>query len=149
MFKNMTKEEIQLNLLKMELELVQRQMDKYDQLSVTTKTWTVTLWIASLGWYFQIKHQEIIFLAMFVVILFWFLDSMNKNLRQGYKRRRDEIATALQKIAAGRGDGSAAITPSLPVHRFFNAVFVMFQPHVAFFYLSLVVVGALLYMRGF
>jgi len=39
----MVKEEIQFDLMKGEMELCQRQMDKYDHLCANIKTWAVTL----------------------------------------------------------------------------------------------------------
>lgn len=134
-------------ILKMEYNLVQDQIDKNDQMSVRVRTWAMTLWIASLGWYFQVNQREIIALAVFAVVLFWTLDAAYTNFREGYKRRRIEIGGALQKIAEGEVIGHFP-TPAFPVHRYIDSVRYFMMPHVALFYISLIIVASVLFIRG-
>ncbi|MCX6779289.1 MAG: hypothetical protein NTU97_03600, partial [Candidatus Magasanikbacteria bacterium] len=81
----------QFDLVKNELELIQKQVDKYDDMSAKIKTWSVTLWAALSGWSFQSKSKEVLLLAVFVLVLFWALDAVNKNFRMDYRKRRDVI----------------------------------------------------------
>lgn len=133
----MTKDELQFDLLKTELELVQRQIDKYDQISSTVKTWTVTLWAASLGWSFQTKQEGIVLISVFIVMAFWLFDASNKNFRQDYKKRRDEISVALRKIFKGEPSGERVVSPDLPLHEWRRLPGKIFEAHVSILYLSL------------
>jgi hypothetical protein len=144
----MTKEEIQFDLLKTELDLTQRQMDKYDQLSGMTKTWAVTLWAASLGWSFQIKREEIILLSAFIALAFWMLDAANKNFRRDYKKRRDEAASALRKIFQGQAIGQEVVSPDLPLHQWRHIFKEIFQPHIFILYLSLILVSLIIFLAA-
>lgn len=141
----MNKEETQFDLLKTELELIQKQMDKYDQVSGTIKTWSVTLWIASLGWSFQVNRKEVVLLSIFIVMTFWALDAINKNFREGYKKRRDTVVLLLQDIFRGQGIKPDAISPSIPKHNWKNILRVMLKPHVALLYLVLSIVAGTIF----
>lgn len=104
-------------MLKSELQLTQDQMDKYDKLMAKIKTWAITLWAAVLGWSFQVKRKEIILLAIFAALIFWILDAVNKNFRQDYKKRRDEIILALQNLFKNSLIPSDFVSPDLPKHK--------------------------------
>lgn len=65
-------EQHQFEILKTELLLTQQEVDKYDHMSTTIKTWAVTLWVASSGWAIQSKRKEILFLGILIIFVFWF-----------------------------------------------------------------------------
>jgi hypothetical protein len=133
------------NLVQSELKLTQQQMDKYDALLSQIKTWTVTLWAASIGWSFQSRIKEILLLSGFIALIFWFLDAFNKNFRQDYKKRREEVSEALRTYYQIGNMPEGFISPSLPRHRIIGVVKYIFQPHVFLFYLPLVVISFFLY----
>ncbi len=138
-------DEQQFNLAKSELELVQKQVDKYDDISAKIKTWSVTLWAALLGWSFQAKRKEILFLAIFVLILFWALDAVNKNFRMDYKKRRDKIAVALREFVITSKWPLDFVTPFFPEHQT-RGIFKNFvRPHIFISYLALIVVALVIY----
>lgn len=144
----MTKEEIQFDLLKTELTLTQQQMDKYDQLSQTTKTWAVTLWAASIGWSFQVNRADAALVGVIILIMFWSFDGLNKNFRQDYKKRRDVIAGLLNSLFKGNPLAADVISPALPSHRSTNALKTMFMPHIALPYIVLILVSFILCFRA-
>lgn len=129
----------QYDILKLELEIVQRQIDKYDQQGATIKAWTVTLWAASLGWSFQVDRPAMILVGIFVALAFWMLDAVNKNFRQDYKHRRDEVTKALQARVAETE--STIVTPSFPAHRMSGAFRQMLEPHIFILYSALIIIG--------
>ena len=137
---------IKFDLLKVELELTQKQMDKYDHLSTTIKTWTVTLWAASLGWSFQIRREEVVLIGVVMVAAFWTIDAVNKNFREGYKRRRDEVALLLQKLFSDSPLPADAVSPDLPKHKMSRAIIRFLEPHVSMLYVSLIVVAIILFL---
>lgn len=136
----------QFDLLKTELEIIQRQIDKYDQLSMTIKAWSVTLWAASIGWSFQVKRPEIILVAIFIVLAFWVLDAVNKNFREDYKKRRTEISNTFHNLASGSLSSSEIITPKFPIHKWSEVMRQFFQPYIFVLYVSLVLIGVAIYL---
>ncbi len=139
----------QFDLVRVEFELTQRQMDKYDGLLSQIKTWTMTAWAALSGWAFQSRTEEIIFLSVFVVLFFLFLDISNKSFRQSYKERRNEIASALKIFFQTGNFPENFISPNLPEHRPIKAIKYLFLPHVFLFYLPLIAISLLLYCLAF
>jgi hypothetical protein len=140
-----TKEESQFALLKSELELTQRQMDKYDQLSMQTKGWAITLWAVSVGWSFQVDRREVVFLSLVVVLMFWFFDALNKSFRQDYKKRRDEAGAALAHYFEHQSWPSGTVSPQLPRHRRADALQIFAAAHLALPYAILAVISLALY----
>jgi uncharacterized membrane protein len=134
-----------LDLVQSEFELIQRQMDKYDNLLSQTKTWTITIWAALSSWSFQSKIKEILLLSVFIVLVFWFLDVFNKSFREDYKNRRYKIAEALRVYFQTSNFPKDFISPDLPEHKTIRTMKHLFRPHVFLLYLPLVVVSLLLY----
>ena len=144
----MAKEEIQFDILKTEFELCQQQMDKYDQLSMTTKTWAITLWAASMGWAFQVNRSEVILLNILILVLFWFFDALNKTFRTDYKKRRDEAATALEYLFRTGVLPQNTTSPQLPEHRSKDTLQNIFAVHIiAVPYFILALVSFALYIK--
>lgn len=133
------------DLLKTELSLTQSQMDKYDQLSMTTKTWAVTLWVALTGLAFQSRQSHIALIGVLVPLLFWFFDGYNKTYRTDYKKRRDEVQRALQTLSSGNHLSDDFQVPDLPVHDEKTVVRNMLLLHVGLPYFVLIVISLLIY----
>jgi len=134
-----------LKFIQSELELTQRQMDKYDNLLSQIKTWTITIWAALSGWSFQSQIKEVLLLSVFITLTFWLLDAFNKNFRQDYKNRRDKVADALQEYFQTDNLPEGFISPDLPRHKTIMAVKYLFEVHVFSLYLPLIIVSLFLY----
>ena len=143
----MTKEEKQFDILKTELEISQQQMNKYDQLSGTIKTWTVTLWVASLGWSFQIKRKELVLLSIFTVLVFWTLDAINKNFRENYKKRRQELAGAIREFLNNPSSADNFTFLDFPLRNWIGVIRQFAEPHVSLLYLSLIVITVIIFLK--
>ncbi len=139
----------QFNLVQSEFKLTQQQMDKYDILLSQIKTWAITIWAASIGWSFQSKIKGTLLLSIFIVLVFWFLDAINKNFRQDYKKRRDEISNALKTYYQTDNLPKDFISPDLPKHQPIEAIKCLFRPHVFLLYLSLAVISMFFYYFAF
>jgi len=139
--------DIRYDLLKAELSLTQGQIDKYDQLSTTTKTWAVTLWVALAGLAFQSKQGQIALIGAVVPFIFWFFDGFNKTYRTDYKKRRDEVQRGLQTLSSGKNLPKDFQVPNLPVHDEKTVIRNMLLLHVGLPYLVLIVISLLIYAR--
>ncbi|MDD5626040.1 MAG: hypothetical protein PHG83_02655 [Patescibacteria group bacterium] len=135
----------QFELIQSEFKLTQQQMDKYDTLLYQIKTWVVTIWVALSSWSFQSKTKEILILSIFIVLTFWFLDAYNKNVRQDYKNRRDEIASALKIYFQTDTLPKDFVSPDLPEHKTIETIKHLFRPHVFLLYLTLIIISLLIY----
>ena len=135
-----------LSIALKELELVQLQLDKYDDLSARIKTWTVTLWIASLGWYFQANNKNIIILNVVVILALWFLDIYNKNFREDYKKRREAVALGLESFFKNSVWPGEFSSPVMPRHETKNIIKYFFVPHISLNYLPLIFISLLIYL---
>jgi len=132
------------DILKTELLLTQQQMDKYDQLSTTIKTWAVTLWVAVSGWALQTDKKTILVLGIVLVIAFWIFDSMNKTFRMNYKKRRDEVAGVLGELFNTGKINKDSNAPQLPIHDLQKFMENIITPHVALPYLFFIIVSIIL-----
>jgi hypothetical protein len=135
-------------IAKTELQMMQQQMDKYDQLGMTIKTWSVTLWVAASGWAFLSMRREPLFLAAVLVAVFWFFDALNKTFRENYKRRRDQVATALESAYHGGDLPQGFSSPHMPVQDQKKILRQALRPHIALPYLVLMA-AALVLFAGF
>lgn len=134
----------QLDIVKTEYELVQGQIDKYDEISSKIKTWAGTLWAASIGWSIQTRRKEVILVGIVLVMMFWLMDGMNKNYRQNYRHRRFRIIDALKTYFYSGKWPNDFYSPSVPFneHEIFKATI---KPHVALLYLALVSISLLVF----
>ncbi len=143
-----TLREERLGLLRLELELTQRQMDKYDQISATIKNWAVTLWAASAGWSFQARRREIILLSFVIILIFWGFDSIYKTFREDYKSRRDQVGRALAHFFRTESFPEGTISPDLPRHDLLDSWRHLFEVHLASPYILLAVISLTIYASG-
>ncbi len=137
----MDHDEARVEILKAELELTQAQMDKYDQLSTTTKTRAITLWVAAPGWSFQVARSEVAPLSVVVLFAFWCFDGLNKTFRQNYKRRRDEVGKPLEYFFRDGALPEGTTAPKLPVHAIRLALSNLFSAHVTLPYAILALIS--------
>ncbi len=99
-----------------------------------------------MGWSFQSNKKEIIFVAVAMIAAFWVLDAVNKNFREDYKKRRDEVSSILRHLFKHKKTPASAISPSLPSHRWGEALKKIFEPHVFIVYLALFAVSVVLFL---
>src|SRR4030065_1609884 len=99
------------------MKICQSQFDKYDSIIDRIGTWAVSLGVASLGWSFQVKGEEVVILNLVIVLVFWVLQGMNKAFRQDYKERRDEVARLLNRMGKEEVKFDKIDAPYFPVHK--------------------------------
>ena len=138
-------QETKYDLARKEWEMTQLQVDKYDELAARVKTWAVTLWAALVGWSWQINNHNLLLLAVLVAVACWLLDSVEKNFRQNYKARRDEVSVALRQYSETGQWPENFHTPNPPKH--LNATILprMFELHLILIYVPLVAIALVLY----
>jgi len=137
--------EAQFQIVKAEFEMTQNQMDKYDDISIKIKTWAVTLWGASMGWFFQTKNKEILLLGLVITIFFWIIDIINKNYRTNYKTRRNEVVKAMNEHFQ-KGEWPKNFTsPEPPLNKKIEIKHVILMPHMSVFYIALFSLALLLF----
>ncbi|MBI4262360.1 hypothetical protein HY624_02435 [Candidatus Uhrbacteria bacterium] len=141
----MLNESVQLKILQAELEATQKQIDKYDQFSMTTRTWAVTLWVASLGWAFQGHRAEILLLSIALLFIFWSLDAINKSFRRDYKERRHTVGGLLARLFQEQSLTANTSAPQFPEHNPWKILTSFFAVHMALPYALLTVVSLVLY----
>lgn len=141
----MEHEATKYDLLKSEFLLAQQQMDKYDQLCTTIKTWAITLWAASSGWAIQTKEYKIFLLTIFATAFFWVLDGYHKTVRQNYKKRRNEVAEILGKLFETGAIPADAVSPKLPAHNWKHLLEYLFSVHIAIPYIVMIFISMALY----
>jgi uncharacterized membrane protein len=142
-----TQIDVRYDLLKAELSLTQGQMDKYDQLSMTTKNWAITLWVALMGLAFQSKQYQVALIGALIPLIFWFFDGYNKTYRTDYKNRRDEVQLALRTLFSGKSLPKDFRAPDLPTHNEKNVFRNMLLLHVGLPYFILIIVSLIVYAR--
>ncbi len=137
--------DVKYDLLKTELLLTQQQMDKYDQLSSTTKTWAVTLWVAIVGWTIQTQVRELIFIGIIALIFFWFFDAKNKKFRQDCKNRRNKVALTLETFFETGKMPDSISSPCLPLHENGDLLSNLYIFHIGLPYMTLLVLSVFVY----
>lgn len=83
------------DLLKLEMELIQKTLDKYDDLIFRNRNWFITLWAGTIALSFT-NSSILPLYALYMVILFWFIEGLMRHqywykyvLR--YRHLRDNI----------------------------------------------------------
>ena len=90
------------DILKQELELLERRISNFDDLRHRTKQMTLTLWLAAVGVSLTIPSRLLLWLAVLVPVPFWYFDARYNAFQKGFSRRfwairafiRDEKFTA-------------------------------------------------------
>ena len=135
-----------LDILKTELTLSQGQMDKYDNLSGNVKSWVMTLWAAATGWAFSADEPRLFLVSIAVLIVFWWIDGVNKNVRVDYKDRRNIVAAALEHFYKTGELPEDVTSPVMMYHEKRGGFKHMFHAHVSSLYVALLVLSLALYL---
>lgn len=67
-----------LEILKLEMGLIQKTLDKYDDLIFRNRNWFITLWTAVIGISFTQEKISATY-AIFLSVLFWFFEGMIRH----------------------------------------------------------------------
>ena len=135
----MTTNDSKYDLFKAELSIAQGQMDKYDQLSSSMKTWAITLWAAAIGWSIQTHIPTVVLIGTASTILFWFMDAYIMTFRLNYKDRRNAAAEALRAYADMQEFPSGAPVLEFPTHENGGLMRTLSILHISLPYLALLV----------
>jgi len=73
-----------IELLKKEIDILSSTIGRYDDILFKIKGWTITLWIAVVGWGILSNSMLLLILALFVPILFCFLEVQFKMIQRQY-----------------------------------------------------------------
>lgn len=140
-------ENTKFELVKTELELVQQQIDKFDELSAKVKTWAATIWVAVGSWVIQTERKRILLLSMVIAFIFWVFDAVEKNYRMNYRARKVLIMEALRYFYQEAAWPENFISPDMPLHerKWHGVLDVIFKPHIALLYILLLVGSLVLY----
>jgi hypothetical protein len=133
------------DLAKLEYGLVQQQIDKYDEVGYKIKAWTVTLWVTLFGWALQFGRPQLLLLNIFAVLVFYFLDAVNKNFRQDYKARRTLVAAALEQFGRTGTWPQDFRTPVNPEHRWADVAKQVGEAHLFLVYVPLSAISLAVY----
>jgi hypothetical protein len=68
-----------LEILKLEMQLIQSTLDKYDDLIFRNRNWFITIWTGAIGLSFTINSTAVPILAAFVAAIYWFIEGMMRH----------------------------------------------------------------------
>lgn len=74
------------------LELIQGVINRLANNSFLIKGWTITVFLAGLGFFLNQKQSLALLIIVFVIIIFWFLDAFYLKQERLYRRLYSEVA---------------------------------------------------------
>lgn len=80
-----------LELLKKEIDVITSVIGRYDEILFRIKGWTITLWIPIVGWGLHSKSIPIFLLALFIPIMFCFIEIEFKKIQRQYIFRGNKL----------------------------------------------------------
>lgn len=80
-----------LELLKKEIDLINSVIARYDGILFRIKGWTITLWLPIVGWGIHGKSIPIFLLALFIPIIFCFIELEFKKIQRQYIFRGNKL----------------------------------------------------------
>lgn len=83
----------QLELLKMELDLVNKAIGQQDEITKSIKNWSIVTWTASIGLAVsQPQLHPFLWLTAVIPFLFWFVDASFRRIQRSFIIRVKDIA---------------------------------------------------------
>ena len=79
--------EFKADILKQEIDLLDRRVQHLDDLRHRTKQMAATLWIAAVGTALTLASKPLLWLALFVPVPFWYFDAQYNAYQEGFWRR--------------------------------------------------------------
>lgn len=105
----------QFDLLKLELELVDKAIRQHDEITKSIKNWAIVTWTASMG---AALSQPGFYCYLWVVagvpLLFWSVDALFRRIQTTFIDRTDQIARYINS-AAFEHEASSGTSMSLPL----------------------------------
>ena len=80
-----------LELLKKEIDVITSVIGRYDDILFRIKSWTITLWIAVVGWGLHNRSILVLLLAIFIPIIFCFIEVEFKRIQRQYIFRGNKL----------------------------------------------------------
>lgn len=68
-----------LEILKLEMQLIQSTLDKYDDLMFRNRNWFITIWMGAIGLSFTIHSTSVAILGALVAFVYWFIEGMMRH----------------------------------------------------------------------
>lgn len=130
---------------KMEYQVLSQQMDKYDGLAYKIKTSAIILWVILFGWSVQFDQPTLLLINCYATMVFFLLDSINKNLRQDHRRRRVALTEAMQRFGQTESWPEGFQTPEAVKHDSRGVVKEALEPPVVMLYLPLAAISLIGY----
>lgn len=81
----------ELELLKKEIDVITSVIGRYDDILFRIKGWTITLWVPVVGWGIHVKSLPIFLLALFIPIIFCFIEIEFKRIQRQYIFRSNNL----------------------------------------------------------
>jgi hypothetical protein len=78
-------------LLQKEIDIITSIIGRYDDILFRIKGWTITLWIPVIGWGLYSEYRLIFLVALFIPILFCFIEVEFKKIQRQYIFRSNEL----------------------------------------------------------
>jgi len=134
-----------LQLCLKEIQIVQDNIHRFDQNGLTIKSWCLTTWSLITVYALQNTNSLIVWLAAFTVIVFSFTEFVYRRYQVRFIKRSAEIEALLAKGDLKNYQYSVYKSAST-VRTWQEIDFVLRAPQFAVFYLSLIILSALLVM---
>ncbi len=132
-----------LQLCLKEIEIVQDNIHRFDQNGLTIKSWCLTTWSFITVYALQNTNSLIVWLATFVVFVFSFTEFVYRRYQIRFIKRSAEIEALLAKGEIKKYEYSVFRTATT-IHFWQEIKSVIRTPQFLVFYLSLIVLSALL-----
>lgn len=125
-----------------EYKLLQATVEKFDEKSLTIKTWSVTLSMAGIGVGFLESEPSIVLLSAASAFLFWIIEVLWKSFQQAFYSRLKQIEEFMKNPERFPDFSSPYVLKSWSIAwRRTNYLRIMFWPHVSLPHLFILLVG--------
>ncbi len=71
--------EQRFDLFKLEMELIQGVFDKYDAMIFQSRSWFVTIWMATVGLAFSVRLPVLMLMAAGLAALYWIVEALMRH----------------------------------------------------------------------
>ena len=92
----MTIRDLKVEILKQEIEILNQKINHFDDLRHRTKQMALTSWLAAVGVGLSARLHAILFLAAFVPLPFWVIESFYHAYQEGWNARFWSIRKFIQ-----------------------------------------------------
>jgi hypothetical protein len=133
-----------------ELDIIQDNINRFDQNGLTIKSWCLTTWSLIAVYGLQNSNRVLVGIGAFTVLIFSFTEFIYRRFQRRFIQRSKEIETILATGDLGTYRYSVHKSATT-CHKSDEIRFVLCQPQFSVFYISLIVLSILLvvYLSGF